>query len=143
MYGFHKGTRLVFLRCDPTDKIAVSDVFHSGSPESPLWEFKHGNGSFRRGDFAGLKEIKRRASRQALIQRDSFPTAIRPQTIPMGPPSEPVSDPIEARLNVLEHTIFDAHARLARAEDLNAFMNMRCQTLADNLMKSYQVGFSR
>ncbi|EHL00600.1 hypothetical protein M7I_3486 [Glarea lozoyensis 74030] len=39
-----------------TDILAVSDVFHTGSPESPLWEFKHGNGNFKRGDLVGLLE---------------------------------------------------------------------------------------
>jgi hypothetical protein len=40
-------------------------------PNSPLWEFKHRNGKFKRGDLIGLREIGRRASRHALIHRHS------------------------------------------------------------------------
>jgi hypothetical protein len=57
----------------------VSDVFHTGSPDTALWEFKHGAGSFKRGDLVGLREIKRRASRHALIHRESFSAAAQQQ----------------------------------------------------------------
>lgn len=75
MYGFHK----------------VSDVFHTGSPDSPLWEFKHGGGNFNRGDLIGLREIKRRASRHTLIHRDSFSTpsaraSFQQPSLPAAPP---------------------------------------------------------
>ncbi|KAK5142377.1 hypothetical protein LTR04_002252 [Oleoguttula sp. CCFEE 6159] len=96
MYGFHK----------------VSDVFHTGAPDSPLWEFKHGNGSFKRGDLVGLREIKRRASRHALIHRDSFSG---PPKLPLSQPATPIetpTDPVEARLNRLEYNLHDIYARL-------------------------------
>ena len=84
----------------------VSDVFHTGSPESPLWEFKHGNGNFKRGDLVGLREIKRRASRHALVHRDSY-SAPKPPLSQPGTPAEPVhtmQDSTESRLTQLEHT---------------------------------------
>lgn len=121
MYGFHK----------------VSDVFHTGSPDSALWEFKHGNGNFKRGDLVGLREIKRRASRHALIHRDSFPSHKAAASQP-GTPAEPVPDAAEARLINLEHTLFDMHNRLIRAEEGNAALASRCQTMTDGLSKCYQ-----
>ncbi|KAK9330110.1 HSF-type DNA-binding-domain-containing protein [Lipomyces starkeyi] len=57
MYGFHK----------------VNDVFHAGSTtDSGQWEFKHGEGNFKRGDVESLRGIRRRASRQSVVQRDSI-----------------------------------------------------------------------
>ncbi|KAL6229521.1 hypothetical protein BDW75DRAFT_235147 [Aspergillus navahoensis] len=121
MYGFHK----------------VSDVFHTGSPDSALWEFKHGNGNFKRGDLVGLREIKRRASRHALIHRDSFPGHKTAVSQP-GTPAEPVSDATEARLMQLEHMLFDMHNRLSRAEEGNAALNSRCQAMAESITKCHQ-----
>ncbi|KAG2417142.1 hypothetical protein HFD88_008360 [Aspergillus terreus] len=120
MYGFHK----------------VSDVFHTGSPESALWEFKHGNGNFKRGDLVGLREIKRRASRHALIHRDSFPSHKAAASQP-GTPAEPVPDATEARLMNLEHTLYDMHGRLTRAEEGNVALNARCQAMAESLTRCY------
>ncbi|KAK9374859.1 HSF-type DNA-binding-domain-containing protein [Lipomyces chichibuensis] len=57
MYGFHK----------------VNDVFHAGSAtDSGQWEFKHGEGNFKRGDVESLRGIRRRASRQSVVHRDSI-----------------------------------------------------------------------
>ncbi|KAJ5273984.1 hypothetical protein N7478_009109 [Penicillium angulare] len=120
MYGFHK----------------VSDVFHTGSPDSALWEFKHGNGNFKRGDLVGLREIKRRASRHALIHRDSFPSHKAAVSQP-GTPAEPVPDATEARLMNLEHTLFDMHSRLSRAEEGNMALHSKCQSMAEGLSKCY------
>ncbi|KAJ5895416.1 hypothetical protein N7495_007107 [Penicillium taxi] len=119
MYGFHK----------------VSDVFHTGSPDSALWEFKHGNGNFKRGDLVGLREIKRRASRHALIHRDSFPSHKATASAP-GTPAEPVPD-TEARLMNLEHSLYDMHNRLVRAEEGNLALYSRCQNMAEGLAKCY------
>ncbi|KAF2834909.1 hypothetical protein M501DRAFT_943021 [Patellaria atrata CBS 101060] len=122
MYGFHK----------------VSDVFHTGSPDSPLWEFKHGNGSFKRGDLVGLREIKRRASRHALIHRDSFSTGPKVAVPTPGTPVEPMPDPVEARLSILEHNLYEVHNRLARSEDNCTFMATKCQLLSEGLMRCHQ-----
>lgn len=116
----------------------MSDVFHTGSPDSALWEFKHGNGNFKRGDLIGLREIKRRASRHALIHRDSFPGHKAAVSQP-GTPAEPVPDATESRLMNLEHSLFDLHNRLARAEEGNVALNSRCQNMAEGLAKCYQV----
>lgn len=117
----------------------VSDVFHTGSPESTLWEFKHGNGNFKRGDLAGLRDIKRRASRHALIHRDSFSTPHKPSVSQPGTPAEPVLEPGEARLQSLEHNLYDLHARLMRTEESNTALSAKCQVLNDSLVKCHQV----
>jgi hypothetical protein len=114
----------------------VSDVFHTGSPESTLWEFKHGNGSFKRGDLMGLREIKRRASRHTLIHRDSFTTAPKlPQSTP-GTPGEMV-DSTDARMAHLERTVYELAGRLARSEENYAILSSRYQSVAEGLMRSY------
>lgn len=48
-------------------------------------------------------------------------------------------DPVEARLNILEHNYFDLHARLARSEDTSAFLNTKCSVLSEGLMRCHQV----
>ncbi|KZF22789.1 HSF-type DNA-binding domain protein [Xylona heveae TC161] len=122
MYGFHK----------------VSDVFQTGSPDSPLWEFKHGNGSFRRGDLMGLREIKRRASRHALIHRDSFPSGPKGAASQPGTPAEPMPDTTDVRLTNLEHSMYDMSARLARTEEGYALMTAKCQALFDGILRCHQ-----
>lgn len=121
-----------------TNDEEVSDVFHTGSPDSALWEFKHGNGNFKRGDLVGLREIKRRASRHALIHRDSFSNH-KPGVPQQGAPSEPIHDATEQRFLNLEHSLYDMHSRLARSEESNAALSARCQTMADSLVKCCQV----
>jgi hypothetical protein len=117
----------------------VSDVFHTGSPDTPLWEFKHGNGNFKRGDLVGLREIKRRASRHALIHRDSFSAPKLPTGPPAAQPVEPMPDPTESRLQNLEHSLYDMHARMQRSEDTCAYLNQRSSVLAEGMMKCHQV----
>lgn len=117
----------------------MSDVFHTGSPDTPLWEFKHGNGNFKRGDLVGLREIKRRASRHALIHRDSFSAPKLPTGPPAGQPVEPMPDPTESRLQNLEHSLYDMHARMQRSEDTCAYLNQRSSVLAEGMMKCHQV----
>lgn len=120
MYGFHK----------------VSDVFHTGSPESALWEFKHGNGSFKKGDLMGLREIKRRASRHTLIHRDSFSNA-KPGVSQPGTPAEVIPD-TDQRLAGLEQAFYDVHARLQRTEESYSLLSSRCQTLTEGLVRCHQ-----
>ena len=120
MYGFHK----------------VSDVFHTGSPESALWEFKHGNGNFKKGDLMGLREIKRRASRHTLIHRDSFSNA-KPNPSQPGTPAEIIPD-TDQRLAHLEYALSDLHGRLSRSEDSYTLMNSRCQALTESLTRCHQ-----
>ncbi|PGH29624.1 hypothetical protein GX50_07632 [[Emmonsia] crescens] len=126
MYGFHK----------------VSDVFHTGSPDSQMWEFKHGNGNFKKGDVAGLREIKRRASRQTLIHRDSF-SGHKPSASQPGTPAEPLPDGadsrvIDSRLINTEHNIYDLHSRLSRMEENYSQLNSRCQALTESLVRCHQ-----
>jgi len=120
MYGFHK----------------VSDVFHTGSPESALWEFKHGNGNFKKGDLIGLREIKRRASRHTLIHRDSFSNA-KPGVSQPGTPAEVIPD-TDQRLAGLEQAFYDVHARLQRTEDSYAMVSSKCQALTEGLVRCHQ-----
>ena len=122
---------------------SVSDVFHTGSPDSALWEFKHGNGNFKRGDLVGLREIKRRASRHALIHRDSFPghkaAAAATAASQPGTPAEPVPDATEARLMALEHSLYDVYSRLNRTEEGNMALASRCQAMAESISRCYHV----
>lgn len=119
---------------------AVSDVFHTGSPDSPLWEFKHGNGNFKRGDLVGLREIKRRASRHALIHRDSFSAPKLPAGPPAGPLVESMPDPVESRLNNLEHSLYDMHSRVQRSEDACAYLTQKTLLYTEGMMRCHQVG---
>lgn len=123
--------------------VPVSDVFHNGQSESALWQFKHGNGNFKRGDLAGLREIKRRASRHTLIHRDSFSGPNHhhhKQSVSQpGTPAEPLIDPGEARLAHLEHNLYDMHARLVRTEESNTALSAKCQALNESLVKAHQV----
>lgn len=125
-----------------TNSAQVSDVFHTGSPESPLWEFKHGNGNFKRGDLVGLREIKRRASRHALVHRDSY-SAPKPPLSQPGTPAEPMhsmQESTESRLTNLEHTLYEMHARIQRSEENSQFMHVRNQVVMEALTRSLQVG---
>ncbi|KAK8086310.1 hypothetical protein PG994_001284 [Apiospora phragmitis] len=118
MYGFHK----------------VSDVFHTGNPETALWEFKHGNGNFKRGDLVGLREIKRRASRHALVHREynnQKPTPSQPGT--PAEPMPPIPDGSDPRLAHIEHTLFDVNTRLQRSEEAAAYMHVKQQAMMDTL----------
>lgn len=129
--------------CQPlTLEFAVSDVFHTGSPDSALWEFKHGNGNFKRGDLVGLREIKRRASRHALIHRDSFPGHKATAASQPGTPAEPVPDATESRLMALEHSLYDMYNRLGRAEEGNMALSSRCQAMAEGLSRCYHWTYS-
>ena len=142
MYGFHKGT--IYPGACVTgsaNSCKVSDVFHNGSPESPLWEFKHGNGNFKRGDLAGLRDIKRRASRHALIHRDSFPTSHKPSVSQPGTPAEPITDTGDSRLAQIEHSLYDMHARLMRTEESNTALSSKCTLLSDGLVRCQQVSY--
>nr|POF18550.1 transcription factor sfl2 [Quercus suber] len=129
----------VWRRYGGTDPSPVSDVFHTGSPDSPLWEFKHGAGNFKRGDLVGLREIKRRASRHALIHRDSFSSATSkaPLPPPPGPPMESMPDPLENRLGLLEWNSQDLHSRLARTEEAYTAMANKCQALLDGISRCH------
>lgn len=122
MYGFHK----------------VNDVFHNGSPDAALWEFKHGNGNFKRGDLVGLREIKRRASRHALIHRDSFSGPKNGAASSPGTPGEQINDSIENRLLTLEHSLYDMSNRLARSEEQNSHLAHRCHTYLEGLTRCHQ-----
>jgi hypothetical protein len=117
MYGFHK----------------ERDVFHTGNPDSTLWEFKHGAGNFKRGDINGLREIKRRASRHALVHREnSFAKATPPQP---GTPSEPLHIPHEStdtRLANLEYALHDMSSRLQRYEDYSQYLHSRHQAALES-----------
>ncbi|KAK3946114.1 transcription factor SFL1 [Diplogelasinospora grovesii] len=123
MYGFHK----------------VSDVFHHGTPDSTLWEFKHGNGSFKRGDLVGLREIKRRASRHALVHREY--NSQKPLLSQPGTPAEimpPMQEGGDPRLNSIEHTLYDLSARLQRSEENSHFMQLKQHAIMDTVSRLLQ-----
>lgn len=120
-----------------TKCFAVNDVFHNGPPDSASWEFKHGNGNFKRGDVAALREIKRRASKHALVQRpESFAAPHKASISQPGTPAEPVPDlPSDARLSNVEASLYEIHARLMRTEESNTALSTKCAMLNDSLMK--------
>lgn len=105
-----------------------------------MWEFKHGNGNFRKGDVAGLREIKRRASRHTLINRDSF-SGHKTNASQPGTPAEALTDGADVKFQHLEHSLYDVHARLARMEDSNALLSSRCQALTESLIRCHQVSW--
>ena len=110
------------------------DVFHTGNPDTTLWEFKHGNGNFKRGDLMGLREIKRRASRHALVHRES--NYSKPVSSQPGTPAEPAQLPAEtteARLANLEHSLYDMGARLQRSEESAHYMHLKNQAAVDTV----------
>ncbi|KAF5103044.1 hypothetical protein D0Z00_000022 [Geotrichum galactomycetum] len=85
MYGFHK----------------VNDTFHgtnsaNASSEGSTattnatsqWEFKHGAGSFKRGDVEALRAIKRRASRPSAVHRDNISLKPVSLSVPSTPPAD-------------------------------------------------------
>ncbi|KAI5918787.1 hypothetical protein F4810DRAFT_690564 [Camillea tinctor] len=123
MYGFHK----------------VSDVFHTGNPETALWEFKHGNGNFKRGDLVGLREIKRRASRHALVHReysDRKPTPSQPGT--PAEPMPPIHDSSDPRVSGVEHTLYEVNSRLQRSEENAHYMHIKQQAMVDTVNRLLQ-----
>ena len=124
------------------DILVVSDVFHSGSAEAQSWEFKHGQGSFRRGDTASLRDIKRRASRHALVHRDSYSTTKQPTYSQPGTPIEiqqPPMDSTEMRLAQLEQAMYDTQYRAQRMDEINNALHHKNQALQDALVRSLQV----
>lgn len=105
-----------------------------------MWEFKHGNGNFKRGDLVGLREIKRRASRHALVHREfnSQKSAAASQPGTPAEPMAPMQDGSEARLSHMEHTLYDLSARLQRYEENAQFMQMRHQAVMDTVSRLLQ-----
>ena len=46
-------------------------------------------------------------------------------------------EPTDARLGMLEHSLYEIHSRLTRSEENNAFMAAKCQDLSEKLSKTY------
>ncbi|KAL7624351.1 Flocculation suppression protein [Parahypoxylon ruwenzoriense] len=118
----------------------LADVFHTGSPETALWEFKHGNGNFKRGDLVGLREIKRRASRHALVHREynnQKPTPPQPGT--PAEPMPPIHDGSDPRLSGIEHSLYEVTTRLQRSEENAHYMNVKQQAMADTMNRLLQL----
>lgn len=134
MYGFHKGTCLApSARRAPLTNIAVSDVFHHGTPETAMWEFKHGNGNFKRGDLVGLREIKRRASRHTLTHRE-YSNQKAPSSQP-GTPAESMPQMPEQGERTIESVVYDLSARLQRSEENAQFMHIKQQAMLDTVTR--------
>ena len=104
-----------------------------------LWEFKHGNGSFKRGDLMGLREIKRRASRHTLIHRDSYSGPKSTAASMPGTPNEQPADSLESRVMGIEQSLFDVSTRLARTEERNLYLSARCQAAVEGFSRCHQV----
>ena len=117
----------------------MSDVFAQGTPESTMWEFKHGNGNFKRGDLVGLREIKRRASRHSLVHRE-FSNQKPPPSQPGTPaePMPPMQEGGDPRLNSIEHRLYDLTTRLQRHEENAQFMQIKNQAIMDTVTRLLQ-----
>ena len=116
------------------------DVFHTGSPDTTLWEFKHGNGNFKRGDLAGLREIKRRASRHALVHREN--SFSKPSSSQPGTPVETIQLPpesAETRMTNAEHSIYELSSRLQRSEESAHLLHIKNQATVEALGRLLQV----
>jgi hypothetical protein len=48
-------------------------------------------------------------------------------------------DPVESRLNVLEHNMYDMHARTQRSEDTCAYLNQKTLVLMEGMLRCHQV----
>lgn len=112
-------------------------MFHNGSPEHPLWEFKHGQGNFKRGDLIGLREIKRRASRHNLVHHPQKPPQSQPGT--PAEPMPPVPDGSDPRMANLERMVHDLGYRLERSESHMQFANVKHQALLDSVTRLLHV----
>ena len=117
----------------------MSDVFHHGTPDSTLWEFKHGNGNFKRGDLVGLREIKRRASRHALVHRE-YSSAKPPPSQPGTPaePMPPMQEGADPRVNTIEHTLYDLTSRLQRTEENFHHLQVKQHAVMDTVTRLLQ-----
>ncbi|RDA86475.1 hypothetical protein CP532_3587 [Ophiocordyceps camponoti-leonardi (nom. inval.)] len=119
MYGFHK----------------ERDVFHTGNPDTTLWEFKHGNGNFKRGDLSSLREIKRRASRHALVHRESsYTKQPQAQQGATTDPAQMAAETWEARLANLEGSMYDLSSRLHRGEEMASLRNQAMTDVINRLL---------
>lgn len=117
-----------------SDTRTERDVFHTGNPDTTLWEFKHGNGNFKRGDLVGLREIKRRASRHSLVHRET--NYSKPNPSQPGTPAEPVQlapESTEGKVAHLEHNLYDLTARLQRSEENAHYMHVKHQAAMETM----------
>lgn len=111
----------------------MSDVFHNGSPEHPLWEFKHGQGNFKRGDMVGLREIKRRASRHNLVHHAQKPPQSQPGT--PAEPMVPLQDGSDPRVAQLERQVLELGYRIDRSETYIQYISVKNQALLDSVQR--------
>jgi hypothetical protein len=87
----------------------------------------------------GLREIKRRASRHALIHREPYSSGHKGNASSPGTPAEPMPDTTESRLASLEHTLYDLSQRLSRSEESYSILSSRYQSLAEGLLRCHHV----
>jgi hypothetical protein len=97
-----------------------------------MWEFKHGNGNFKRGDLVGLREIKRRASRHSLVHREYNQKA--PPSQP-GTPAEPIPPMPEQSERTIESQVHELAWRLQRSEETAQYMHIKQQTMMDTITR--------
>lgn len=113
--------------------MTVSDVFNPTGSDANLWEFRHGHGHFKRGDYNGLREIKRRASRHALVPQGKANSQ-------PGTPAEAMPMPeSQDRLVQAEHNLFEMGARLQRCEENLHSMMSRYTAMAGFMTKSLRL----
>ena len=101
-----------------------------------MWEFRHGAGNFKRGDLNGLREIKRRASRHALVHREyNNQKTQQNQTTSQPEPAQQMQDSNDARVANLENLVHNLSARLQRQEDQVHHMQIRHQAVMETVSR--------
>lgn len=127
-------------------------MFQGSAAEAHLWEFKHGEGNFRKGDRENIREVKRRPSKHTLDRRETTRASVSSVSVPMPVPYHPlpmhtgsitsVTDPVEDRLSRLEHRFYEQHAALMQSETLRSQMSTKLDVLSDCVAKSQKVKLS-
>ena len=84
----------------------------------------------------GLREIKRRASRHALVHREgNYPKQSSSQPGTPAEPAPPPAEGSEARLAHLEHSLYDLSNRLQRSEENAHYMHVKNQAAMDTITR--------
>ena len=87
----------------------------------------------------GLREIKRRASRHALVHRE-YSSAKPPHSQPGTPaePMPPMQEGADPRVNTIEHTLYDLTSRLQRTEENFHHLQVKQHAVMDTVTRLLQ-----
>jgi hypothetical protein len=74
-----------------------------------------------------------------LIHRESFTSPHKASVSQPGTPAEAAPEQGDPRLQSIEQTLFEIHARLMRTEESNTALSTKCAMLKDSLARCQQV----